>query len=89
MFKDTERELKRLEEELLEETQKIPTDTDELLRQLHEELDEPPAEPQEPTTPNPAPAPTKDSLKGLAITAVLLTLGIVGIVVWWAIRLLG
>ena len=90
MFKDTEKELKRLEQELLE------TDTDELLAQLHQELDqEVPAyntdkvdtdveelsrQVQEPYTEN---------LKGLVVVAVLLTLGIVVLTGWWLVRLLG
>lgn len=90
MFKDTEKELKRLEQELLE------TDTDELLAQLHQELDQDvPAyntdkvdtdveelsrQVQEPYTEN---------LKGLVVVAVLLTLGIVVLTGWWLVRLLG
>ena len=95
MFKDTEKELKRLEEELLAETQKIPTDTDELLRQLHEELD-------------PVPVTNSDAvdtdveefsklavyykherLTGLVVTALLLTTGILGLLAWWLIRFFG
>lgn len=90
MFKDTEKELKRLEQELLE------TDTDELLAQLHQELDqevpvyntdkvdtdveELSRQVQEPYTEN---------LKGFVVAAVLLTLGIVVLTGWWLVRLLG
>lgn len=90
MFKDTEKELKRLEKELLE------TDTDELLAQLHKELDEDvpiyntdrvdtdmqefSRRVQEPVTEN---------LKGLLIAAIGLTIGIVALTGFWLVRLLG
>lgn len=90
MFKDTEKELKRLEQELLE------TDTDELLTQLHKELDEDvqayntdrvdtdveefSRKVQEPYT---------EKLTGLVVAAILLTLGIVALTGWWLVRLLG
>lgn len=90
MFKDTEKELKRLEQELLE------TDTDELLAQLHQELD------QEVPVYNTdkvdtdveelsrqVQEPYAENLKGLVVAAVLLTLGIVVLTGWWLVRLLG
>ena len=95
MFKDTEKELKRLEEELLAETQKIPTDTDELLAQLHAELDEVPVTNSDTTDTDiqefskRVEAPAKENLTGLVVAAVLLTAGILGLVAWWLLRLMG
>ena len=94
MFKDTEKELKRLEEELLAETQKIPTDTDELLRQLHEELDPVPVTNSDAVDTDveefgeQVEAPTRENLTGLAIAAILLTAGILALLAWWLIRIL-
>ena len=96
MFKDTEKELKRLEDALLEETQKIPTDTDELLRQLHEDLDLAPVTNSdqvdtavEEFAQQVEAAPAKEKLTGLVVAALLLTAGILGLLAWWALRLLG
>lgn len=95
MFKDTEKELKRLEEELLAETQKIPNDTDELLRQLHEELDPAPVTNSDHVDTDVEEfgeqviAPTKEKLTGLVVAALLLTAGILALVAWWVVRLLG
>ena len=95
MFKDTEKELKRLEDALLEETQKIPTDTDELLRQLHEELDPAPVTNADRVDTDveefgeQVEAPTKEKLTGLVVAALLLTTGILVLLAWWAARLLG
>lgn len=92
MFKDTEKELKRLEEELLAETQKIPTDTDELLRQLHAELDTVPVSNSDAVDTDvqefseQVEAPTKEKLGGLVAAAVLLTAGILALVAWWLVR---
>ena len=94
MFKDTEKELKRLEEELLEETQKIPTDTDELLRQLHEELDPVPVTNSDAVDTDveefgeQVEAPTRENLTGLAIAAILLTAGILALLAWWVLRII-
>ena len=100
MFRDREEELKRLEEELLEEEQNIPEDTDELLEQLHKELDDVPqlddrqfyngdrvdVDPEELSDALEQP---KEKLTGLVISALLLTAGILVILAWWAYRLLG
>ena len=94
MFRDREKELKRLEEELLEEEQNIPEDTDELLEQLHLELDEDQfynsdrvdLDPEDLSDQLEQP---KEKLTGLVITALLLTAGILAILCWWAVRLLG
>ena len=92
MFKDTEQELKRLEEELLAETQKIPTDTDELLRQLHEELDPTPVANTDrldsdlDTFSQQVESPKKENLTGLVVAALLLTAGIFGLLAWWLLR---
>ena len=94
MFKDTEKELKRLEEELLAETQKIPTDTDELLRQLHEELDPVPVTNSDAVDTDveefgeQVEAPTRENLTGLAIAAILLTGGILALLAWWVLRIM-
>ena len=90
MFKDTEKELKRLEKELLE------TDTDELLAQLHKELDEdvPVYNTDQVDTDvqefsRRVQEPAAENLKGLLIAAVCLTAGIVALTLWWVVRLLG
>lgn len=101
MFKDTEKELKRIEEELLQEEQAIPTDTDELIAQLREELDgeayiddsqaynadRVDVDPEELS--QALEQPQKERLTGLVVAALLLTAGILGILAWWAVRLLG
>lgn len=101
MFKDTEKELKRIEEELLQEEQAIPTDTDELIAQLREELDgeayiddsqaynadRVDVDPEELS--QALEQPQKEKLTGLVVAALLLTAGILGILAWWAVRLLG
>ena len=100
MFRDREQELKRLEEELLEEEQNIPEDTDELLEQLYEDLADAPTpsdsqfyngdrvdlDPEDLSDQLEQP---KEKLTGLVITALLLTAGILAILSWWAVRLLG
>jgi len=102
MFRDTERELKRLEEELLEEEQPSPTDTDELLAQLHQEpggenpiddsqaynADRVDVTPEELTLALEGPL-QKERLTGLVVSALLLTAGILGLLAWWLVRLLG
>lgn len=101
MFRDTEKELKRLEEELLQEEQAIPTDTDELLAQLHQELDgdaviddsqaynadRVDVDPEDLS--QALEQPQKEKLTGLVVAALLLTAGILAILAWWAARLLG
>lgn len=95
MFKDTEKELKRLEDELLAETQRIPTDTDELLRQLHEELDPAPVTNSDQVDTDvekfgqQVMAPAKENLTGLVVAALLLTAGILVLAAWWVVRLFG
>jgi len=97
MFKDTEKELKRLEEELLEEEQTIPEDTDELLEQLHQELDENDGRVYNTDRVDVdmeefgevVEAPVKEKLTGLVISALLLTAGILGLLAWWLLRLMG
>ena len=96
MFKDTQEALKRLEEELLEEEQKIPNDTDELLAQLHAELDADvhaynsdrvDTDVQE--FARRVREPRREKLGGLVAMAILLTLGNLVLVAWWILRLLG
>ncbi len=96
MFKDTQKELKRLEEELLEEEQAIPTDTDELLAQLHRELDADARAYNADRVDTDVQAfsrqvqePYKEKLAGLMVAAILLTVGILALVGWWMVRLLG
>lgn len=90
MFKDTEKELKRLEQELLE------TDTDELLAQLHKELDEDVRAYNTDRVDTDVQAfsqqvqePYKEKLTGLVVAAISLTVGILALVGWWMIHLLG
>ena len=99
MFRDAEKELKRLEDELLEAEQAIPTDTDELLAQLHQELDGEIDDSQvynadrvdlDPEELSEAlQQPQKEKLTGLVMASLLLTAGILAILAWWAFRLLG
>ena len=87
MFKDTEKELKWLEEQLLEEeapkeepqpkAAPIPAyNADRADRDLSDLVQEE------------APAP-KEKLTGLVVTALLLTAGILALVAWWLVRLFG
>ena len=96
MFKDTQEALKRLEEELLEEEQNIPTDTDELLAQLHAELDADVHAYNSDRVDTDVQAfarqvrePGREKLGGLVALAVLLTLGNLVLMAWWILRLLG
>lgn len=98
MFRDREKELKRLEEELLEEAQELPTNTDEFLEQLHQVLDEEIDDSQiynadrvdlDPEELSEAlQQPQKEKLTGLVVASLLLTAGILAILAWWAVRLL-
>ena len=96
MFRDAQEELKRLEEELLEEEEggeeeldafEVPCtdqtliydagcvyntdDTDEDLEEFSEEVL----------------TPKKDSIRGLVIVALLLTIAILGLLTWWVLEL--
>lgn len=84
MFKDTEKELKRIEEELLQDTPDEGTilEDDQVYNADRVDLD-----PEDLS--QALEQPQKEKLTGLVVSALLLTAGILGVLAWWAIRLLG
>ena len=101
MFRDREEELKRLEEQLLEEDeQELPEteedDTDALLEALYEgptltdkQFYNGDRVDVDPRVLSDALEQPRERLTGLVIAALLLTTGILAILAWWAYRLLG
>lgn len=101
MFRDSQKELERIQQQLLEEDN-VPETEDELLDDIADLVDDvqnsyepddfynsdgtdlPPEELGDELL-----APEKDSVKGLIVAACLLTLGIVLVLGWWIVRLLG
>ena len=101
MFRDTQEELQRIQQQLLEED--IPETDEELLEDIADLVDDV-QEGYEPdgfynndyTDLDPQALSVellyeepKESLKGLVVAAVLLTLGIVAVLGWWILRLMG
>ena len=101
MFRDTQEELQRIQQQLLEED--IPETDEELLEDIADLVDDV-QEGYEPdgfynndyTGLDPEQLSEellyeepKENLKGLVVAAVLLTLGIVAVLGWWILRLMG
>lgn len=96
MFRDTNEELKRLEQELLEEPD-THADEEELLEEINELLgdetdevsehvsntDRADVDPEELSRQLEQPQQPKEKLTGLVVAALLLTAGILGILAWW------
>ena len=101
MFRDTQEELQRIQQQLLDED--IPETDEELLEDIADLVDDvqegyepddfynndytdldPQALSEELLYEEP-----KENLKGLVVAAVLLTLGIVAVLGWWILRLMG
>ena len=100
MFRDTQEELQRLQQQLLEDD--VPESEEDLLAEIADLI----GDVQEGHTPDAVynsdnidldPDELSDelldeqpeSLKGLVIAACLLTLGIIAVLGWWVVRLLG
>ena len=99
MFRDRQEELQRIQQQLLEED--VPESDEELLEDIAGLVDdvqegyEPNefynndyADPEELSEEVLYEEP-RESLKGLVVAACLLTLGIVAVLGWWILRLLG
>jgi len=102
MFRDTQEELERIQQQLLEEDD-TPQSDEELLAEISALI----GDVQDGETPNEfynadnvdidldelsdevLEEAQPESLKGLVIAACLLTLGIVAVLGWWILRLLG
>ena len=100
MFRDSQKELERIQQQLLEEDD-IPETDEELLDDIGDVVDdvqngyEADAYNSDDTDITPEElsdevlAPKQENLKGLIVAACLLTLGIVLVLGWWVVRLMG
>ena len=97
MFRDRQQELQRIQQQLLEDD--TPEADEELLDDIADAFDEDSYEPDNFYNTDQADLdldalsdrlqePQKESLKGLIVAAVLLTLGIGLVLGWWVVRLL-
>lgn len=99
MFRDTEKELQRLEEELLEEENEL-TEEEEIIQQFDELMGEDPLVPEEDRVYNAdlvdedpeelsqaVLTPKKEKLTGLTIAALLLVTAILGVCIWWVVQI--
>ena len=100
MFRDSQKERERIQQQLLEEDD-IPETDEELLDDIGDIVDdvqngyEADAYNSDDTDLPPEAlsdevlAPQRENLKGLIVAACLLTLGIVLVLGWWVVRLMG